>query len=179
MKNTFDHATGYFFACIARRLRFKVIGMTMKDNRPAYDFPSREPVTQHSIPCSPLPGPKERRQITGVLRMGTIFGVIMRAGIFKGIFPIACAGRSLMNMQGKYRLFTSLFACGQASYIRQYNRMAVIEGIKQNLSSYAGIFRRSPHLSPGIWAVSGDKTNKIQAVILCIIQNKSPPSFIL
>ena len=62
--------------------------------------------------------PKQRRQITSMMRVQAIVWIVMHTCIGKWIFAIACAGAALMNMESEYPAFTGAFVVWEARHLR-------------------------------------------------------------
>ena len=81
----------------------KIICHGMKNDYPSKNFFNGKLGENDSAPCHALID-KDRRQIAGMVWVRTVMGIIMAAGIGKGIFFIAAAGVAFVDMQPKDRI---------------------------------------------------------------------------
>lgn len=94
-------AAGNFFSRIPGRLAFEIIGMRVDNDGTPNDLRDGKAVGKKGKVCFAAVA-KQRRQIAGVCRMRTFFGVEMRTGVRKRVFAVAGAGFSLVNMKTEY-----------------------------------------------------------------------------
>lgn len=87
----------------------EIVRHSMDDDRPSEDVPDIEPVCDKGAPrrvaiC------ENRREITGVRRMFTSFGVKMSSRVREWVFGSSGAGSSLVDVESEHtmRAFTGL-----------------------------------------------------------------------
>lgn len=76
----------------------------MDDDGFSDDFPYAEPVSKKDRKCVAVISEK-RRQVPGVIGMGTVFGIVMSHGPGKGVLAISCTGISVVQMKCKDGVF--------------------------------------------------------------------------
>lgn len=81
----------------------EVVGHGVDDDCPAEDIPDTETVCDKGAPCG-VAVRENRREITGMRRMFTAFGVKMAACIREWIFRSSGAGGSLMDVESEHTM---------------------------------------------------------------------------
>ena len=147
-----DFPAGNFRACVAGRLRSEIIGPAVDDYGAADDVLHTEAVCEKNREGMPAAA-EEGRQISGMIGVGAIVGIVMPANIGKGVALAAGTAGSGMDVKGEDRVTAWLLRLRQAGDMGR-NEHAPAGLVKAHGSTDVGVLVAAPYLSNGRWPLS-------------------------
>ncbi len=149
----------------------------MDDDGFSDDFLYAESVSEKDRKCVAVISEK-RRQVPGVIGMGTVLGIVMSHGLGKGILAISCTGASVVQMKGKDRIFAGLQCHGKSVHFDSH-KGAIGSGIKTDAPMNFRIFPAAGDFCPCMWPFiqKGNKKRAFLMVLISTIHKKSLKTF--